>query len=165
MPAATRSRRKRAGPTPGMVFAVPRPGGGFYLLVHLASNRFGEAFGLTAAWKPDPVLPDDWRPHPRRAFVYTGSLFVARGRWRHVGDRPDLLAAFPAAPEIYHRKADHPDNPAIGPHGSAETADEQLRSLGGDEYRASPLVANEYRQVMLEEEVEGYLHRREGSGP
>jgi hypothetical protein len=147
-----------------MVFAVPRPGGGVYLLVHLASNRFGEAFGLTDGWQSDAVVPADLRPHPRRAYVYTGSLFVSRGQWRHVGDRMDLLAAYPAEPEIYHHKVHHPDNSAIGPYGAAETASDRLRCLSEDEYHASPLAGADYHQIMLEEQVEEFLLRWEGGG-
>ncbi|MCE9531678.1 MAG: hypothetical protein K8T89_11235 [Planctomycetes bacterium] len=145
-----------------MVFAVPRPGGGVYLLLYLASNRFGEAFGLTAGWNSDTVLPANLRPHPRQSHVYTGSEFVACGRWRHVGDRPDLLAGYPAEPEIYHHKADNPDDPAIGPFGAAETAGERLRTLSEAEFRASPLARADYRQIMLEEQVEEALRRWEG---
>jgi hypothetical protein len=78
-----------------------------------------------------------------------------------VGDRPDLLAVYPAEPEIYHHKADNPDDPAIGPFGAAETGDGRLRCLSADEYHASPLMDAEYRQIMLEEQVEDSLLRWE----
>jgi hypothetical protein len=156
--------KRRPKLRPGMVFAVPRPGGGVYLLVHLASNRFGEAFGLTAGWHADTIVPAELRPHRRRAYVYTGSEFVRSGRWRHVDDRPDLLINYPTDPEIYHSKAHHPDNHAIGPHGAAETAGERLRRLSEDEYRDSPLADGDYHQIMLEEQVEESLLRWEGDG-
>lgn len=144
-----------------MVFAVPRPAGGSYLLIHLASNRFGEAFGLIAGWHTAPGRTTDLRPHPRGAYVYTGSECVARGRWQHVGDWPDLLAAYPTEPEIYHDKADHPDNPAVGPYGAAETAAGRLRNLSEDEFGVSPLTRGDYRQIVLEEQVEESLQRWE----
>jgi hypothetical protein len=93
--------------------------------------------------------------------VYTGSEFVSSGRWQHVDDWPDLLVAFSADPEIYHSKSDNMSNPAIGPHGAAETAAGRLRNLSEVEWRTSPLAYPDYRQIMLEEGLEEHLRRWE----
>jgi hypothetical protein len=154
-------RPRKTKLAPGMVFAITRPNGGFYLIVHLASNQFGEAFGLTAGWQTDPTLAADLRPHPRMAHVYTDSKFASRGQWRYVGDRLDLLAFYPAEPEIYHLKSDNLKNPEIGPYGSAERASNRLRFLSEEEYRTSPIANSDYRQIMLEEQVEKWLQRWE----
>ena len=149
---------------PGMMFAVPRSNCGFYLLIHLASNRFGDAFGLTEGWQPDTTLPPNLLPNPRLAYVYTGTDFVRNGRWRYIGDRPELLDAYENDPEIFHRKEDHPDDPTIGPYGAAESASGRLRCLSKEEYFASPFASSNYRQIMLEEEVEDLLTRWECEG-
>ncbi|CAN5251519.1 hypothetical protein BH11PLA2_BH11PLA2_37720 [soil metagenome] len=155
------ARHTRVKLTPGMVFAIPRPGGEYYLIIHLASNRFGEAFGLTAGWQSDISQTQDLWPHPYQAYVYTGSTLITFGKWQYVGDRPDLLASYPSEPEIYHSKMDNQNNPVIGPYGAAETACGRIRCLNEDEYFASPLVNSDFRQIVLEEQVEESLSRWE----
>lgn len=143
---------------PGDVVAVPRHKGGFYFVLHLASNRFGEAFGLFQGHNEVPNVSSDWKPLPLLTYAYTGNYFIKSGRWIKVGQRDDLRRLFPPTPEIFHSKSDNLSNPAIGPYGSAETPEGELRHLTLQEATDIGMMSNDYRQVMVEEEFERYLN-------
>lgn len=150
-------RRKAAALKPGDVVAVPRNKGGYFLVLHLASNRWGDAFGLFQGHRATPDVGSDWEPVPLPEHVYTGDHLIKTGRWKKVGHREDLRSLFASAPEIYHSKADNQSDPAIGPHGSAETADGRLRHLSEQEATDAGLKKGTYRQLMIEEQFEQYL--------
>ena len=150
-------KKKTLALRPGDVVAIPRNKGGYYFVLHLASNRFGEAFGLLQGYRETPDVTSGWEPVPLSRHVYTGNHLVKTGRWRKVGHREDLRGLFAPTPEIYHIKADHPSNPAIGPHGSAETPEGELRHLSEPEATGIGLKHGTYRQLMVEEQFEQYL--------
>ena len=147
---------RRAPPKPGEIFAVPRSEGGYCFVVHLATNRFGEAFGILEGQYEVARLPDEWKAVPLKHPVYTGKALVANGRWQQLAHREELLDLFPRTPEIYHSKSDHQANPLIGPFGSGEAPSGELRALEEAEARDIGL-GGRYRQIMLEEEFERYL--------
>jgi hypothetical protein len=142
---------------PGDVVAVPRNRGGYYFVLHLASNRFGEAFGLFQGHNETPDITAGWNPVPLPNHVYTGSHLVKTGRWQKVGHREDLRGLFSATPEIYHSKADNPSNSAIGRYGSAETPEGKLRELSEPEATSIGLKQGTYRHLMIEEQFEQYM--------
>jgi hypothetical protein len=146
----------------GDIFAIPRNDGGYYFVVHVASNRFGEAFGVLSSYYETAALPSGWRPSPVKTPVYTGPAFIRNGRWKRVEYREDVLEMFSSEPEIYHSKTDNPSNESIGPFGSGETPDGELRELEKAEAEEIGLILGTYRQIMLEEEFEKYLHTTVG---
>jgi hypothetical protein len=148
---------KRVSLRPGDILAVPREKDGYYFIIYIASNRFGEAFGIFSGHRQIPRLPAKWEPVPAKFPVYTGKSLVVSGRWRRIDHREDLLDLFPKAPEIYHSKSDNPSNGRIGPYGSAEAATGELRELTEAEANQIGLTRGTYRQVMLEEQFEKYL--------
>jgi len=148
---------KKVSLKPGDLLAIPREKGGFYFVIYITSNRFGEAFGIFEGHWPVPHLPSSWTPVPANLPVYTGKSLVVSGRWRRIDHREDLLDLFPKSPEIYHSKSDHPSDDQIGPYGSGETATEELRNLTESEANQIGLIQGTYRQVMLEEQFEKYL--------
>lgn len=154
--------RKKVTLVPGDIVAIPRMMGGYYFIVHIASNQFGEAFGLLGGHSDVPELPSDWAPVPIKYPTYSGNAFVANGRWKRVGHRDDLLGLFPKSPPIYHSKSDNILNDSIGKYGSAETASGELRDLTESDADEIGVLARKYRQIMLEEEFEGYLQSRLG---
>jgi len=149
--------RKRITPRPGDIYAVPRDPGGFYFLIHITENRFGDAFGIFDGHSVHPSIDTAWAPNPISHAVYTGRALIANGRWKRAGQRVDLLELFPSAPEIYHNKADNPLNDQIGPFGSGERATGELRNLTEAEAKQLGLDRGTYRQIMLEEQLEEYL--------
>lgn len=146
----------------GDIVAIPRQRGGYYVVLHLASNRFGEAFGLFDGHIDEPQITSAWLPIPISIHVYTGKNSVRNGRWSRIGCREELRSLFAKKPEIYHAKSDNPSNTAIGPFGSAETADGDLRQLSESESRGIGLPQGRYRQIMLEEQFEQFLERTIG---
>lgn len=154
--------RKNVALEPGDVVAVPRSGGGYHLVLLLASNRFGDAFGPFQGHVATLEIPSNWDPRPLRNHVYTGRRMISTGRWRKIARREDLLHKFSSLPEIYHSKADHAADPAIGPHGSAETADGRLRPISESEAVEVGLANGTYRQIMVEEQFEGFLEQSLG---
>lgn len=142
---------------PGDVLAVPREQGCYYFILHIASNQFGEAFGIFEQHGPIPYRISRWEPIPIEFPVYTGRALVVSGRWKRIGHREVLLNLFPKSPEIYHGKSDNPSNPRIGPYGSGETATEEFRDLSEAEADRIGLTRGVYRQCMLEEQFEKYL--------
>jgi hypothetical protein len=153
---------KKVSLKPGDVLAVPREKGGYYFVIYIASNRFGEAFGIFEGHRQVPYVSSRWEPVPVKYPVYTGKALVVSGRWRRIDHREDLLDSFPKSPEIYHSKSDHPSDDQIGPYGSGEKATEELRQLTEAEARQIGLIQGTYRQVMLEEEFEKYLQETLG---
>ncbi len=148
---------KKVSLKPGDVLAVPREKGGYYFVIYITSNRFGEAFGIFEGHRQVPHVPSRWEPVPAKFPVYTGKTLVVSGRWRRIDHREDLLDLFPKSPEIYHSKSDNPSNDRIGFYGSAEAPTGELRGLNESEARQIGLVQGTYRQVMLEEQFEKYL--------
>lgn len=150
--------KRRTSVTPGTILGIPREEGGYYPVIYITSNRFGDAFGLFDGFVQEPHIPSTWSPTPILRPVYSGTSLIEAGRWVRLGHRADLLKLFPNAPEIYHAKVHHPANPKIGPYGSAETPTEELRQLTETEANEIGLTNNSYRQVRLEEELEQFLN-------
>lgn len=147
---------KRTRPRPGDLFAIPRDQGGYYFVVHVASNQFGEAFGILAGHYEAPMLPNGWIAVPIRHAVYTGKALVANGRWKCFANRQDVLRLFPQTPEIFHAKSDNQTDPCIGPFGSGEKPSGQLREIGEAEAKDLGL-GRDYRQIMVEEQFERFV--------
>src|SRR5262249_30829209 len=147
---------------PGDILAIPRAKGGHYFVIHIASNRFGQAFGIFAGHRKVPYLSSEWKAVPIKYPVYSGRALVVSGRWKRIEHREDLLDLFPKSPEIYHSKSDNPSNDRIGPYGSGETASEELRDLTEAEAKEIGLIRGTYLQGMLEEQFEKYLQRTLG---
>jgi hypothetical protein len=147
---------------PGTLVAVPS-GGGWYFLVFIASNRFGDALGVLKETRPAPDLPEDWRGDVLPRPLYTTLKPARRHGWRLLPPRPALVGRFPADPEIYHDKRYHPANPAVGEFGSAEAPDGRLRAITEAEARDAGLLSGEYRQTLLPEDVLTYLERHVGA--
>jgi hypothetical protein len=148
---------KKVSLKPGDILAIPREKGGYYFVIFITSNRFGEAFGIFQGHRQIPYVSSKWEPAPAKLPGYTGRALVVSGRWRRIGHREDLLDLFPTSPEIYHSKSDHPLDDQIGPYGSGETATEELRDLTESEANEIGLIQGTYRQIMLEEQFEKYL--------
>lgn len=142
---------------PGDILAVPREKGGYYFVIYITSNRFGEAFGVFDGHGQVPHVSSRWEPLPARYPVYTGKALVINGRWRRIDHREDLLDLFPKSPEIFHGKSDHPSSDQIGPYGSGETAAGEFRELTEYEANQIGLSQGTYRQIMLEEQFEKHL--------
>lgn len=153
---------KKVGLKPGDILTVPREKGGYYFIIYITSNVFGEAFGVFEGHRQVPYVSSRWEPVPIKYPVYTGKALVVSGRWRRIDHREDLLDLFPKSPEIYHSKSDNPSNDQIGPYGSGETATDELRQLTEAEARQIGLIQGTYRQVMLEEQFEKYLQNTLG---
>jgi hypothetical protein len=147
---------------PGDVLAVPREKGGYYFLIYITSNRFGEAYGIFKGHKPVSYVSSKWRPSPIKYPVYSGREQVVSGRWRRIDHREDLLDLFPRSPEIFHSKSDNPSDDAIGLYGSGETATEELRNLTAAEAKEIGLIRGTYHQGMLQEQFEKYLQETLG---
>jgi len=147
---------KRTKPKPGDLFAIPREQGGYYFVVHVASNRFGEAFGILNGYYEAPILPDEWIAVPARHAGYTGKALVANGRWKRIVNRLGVARLFPQAPEIFHAKSDNQTDPCIGPFGSGEAPSGELRNIEKAEAQDLGLGGN-YRQIMLEEQFERFV--------
>jgi hypothetical protein len=166
---------------PGDVVAIPAGRGEHYLAVYLGRFRgpFGHAFGvILGRHRLRPPTPD-WEPAVYRRPVCTEIQPISSGRWKVLAHRPDFLARFPPYPEHFHRKSDFPDDPRIGPFGSAEAPTEYegergregvvdystgtetcvLRHLSREEAEAIGLEAGDFFQNGLEEEFLAFLHR------
>ncbi len=150
---ATRRKHRVKRLAVGDVVAVPAGNGQWYLGVYLTTNRFGDAFGFfRGTWPLRPFQPED-TPEPLLPVVYSGNDAIKDGRWKVIGNDPQLLACFPAKPEIYHMKKYHLDDDLIGPFGSAENDDDELRAIDEDEARAVGLLDDSYQTGWLEERV------------
>jgi hypothetical protein len=148
---------KRVKLKPGDILAIPRRKGGYYFVIFITSNQFGDAFGIFVGHKKIPYVSPKWNPTPVKYPVYSGDALVVKGRWKRVGDREDLLRLFPKSPEIYHSKSDDSEDDEIGRYGSGETASGKLRNLAESEAKEIGLTQETYRQVILEEEFEDHL--------
>lgn len=140
----------------GDVLLIPGTSGPPFLALYLNSNRFGEAFGVFAERRNS--LPPHIRPKPFRIF-FSGAHGVAEGWWKVIDNRQDLLSLFPGKLEIFHSKADHPNDSKIGKYGSAETASGRLRVLSKSEALAIGLLTNRYQTCYMEEELPIELER------
>jgi len=147
---------------PGDTLAIPREKGGYFFVILITSNQFGDAFGIFEGHRQVPCLSAGWQPSPIKYPVYSGRALVCSGRWRRIGHREDLLDLFPKSPEVFHIKSDHPSNDQIGPYGSGETITGELRNLTEAEAKEIGLIQGAYRQVMLEEQFEKYLQETLG---
>lgn len=148
---------KRIKLTPGDILAIPRRKGGYYFVIFITSNRFGEAFGIFAEHRKVPYVSPKWKPTPLKYPVYSEDGPVLKGRWRRVGNREDLLKLFPKSPEIFHEPSDDPEDEEIGPYGCGETAAEKLRDLTEREAKEIGLIQGTYLQTMSGETFEEYL--------
>ncbi|PHS10423.1 MAG: hypothetical protein COA78_11355 [Blastopirellula sp.] len=153
------STRKKVTAKPGDVFAIAAVDGGYYLLIYITSNRFGEAFGVLDGVSKLPHVPAEIASTPLIPPLYTGKTFVTNGRWRRIASREELLTLFPSSPDIFHSKSDNPTNDTIGAYGSAELATGELRDLTEPESEKIGLSKGTYQQVLLEEQVEALLRR------
>lgn len=151
---------------PGDILAVPRELGGFYFLVFITRNRFGDAFGILNLHSKTRRLPKQPQLPIIKYPVYSGHHFVGTGRWRRIGCEEELLKQFPQNPELFHPKQLHESDDSIGPFGSGETSTgtgpdrtDVLRNLTESEAREIGLLDGTYRQLMLEEQLEQHLAR------
>ena len=74
-----------------------------------------------------------------------------------IGNCPELLKFFPEKPEYYHNKKDHPDDDSIGPFGSAENEDDELRAIDEEEAREVGLLDGSYPTTTLDEAIPEFL--------
>ena len=141
----------------GDLIAVPAKNGQWYIGVYLAKNRFGEAYGFfRGTWPLRPFRAED-SPEPLLPVVYSGNRAIKEGIWKIIGNAPQFLTYFPAKPEYYHNKKFHKDNDAIGPFGSAEDEDGELRTLDEHEARAVGLLDDSYQTTTLGEYIPACL--------
>ncbi|WP_433259882.1 hypothetical protein ACQPZF_21985 [Actinosynnema sp. CS-041913] len=131
--------------TPGDVLTIPVEPSGYRLAVVITRNRFGTAIGLFEGVSPDGRPAVDLLRAPERFPVYTEESQVKNGAWRVVGHDENLLALFPADPEVYHKPGAWPGLDT-GVHGAAEPADGPLRMIDEEEARAVGLQSG-YRQT------------------
>jgi len=143
---------------PGTVIGVPSGEGDAFAVLYLTSNTFGHAFGILKGRFRH--LRTNSRFEASQSHVYSSLRPVREGRWKLLGIRPDLISMFPSDPEIYHRKSGRNlENPSIGPFGSAETANGELRNLSQEEADSVGLSSGEYSQVLTEKQFVAYLQR------
>lgn len=143
---------------PGTVIGIPASGG-WFLAVYLKTNTFGDAFGILAGKRHTARLRNV-PPKPCGVPLYSSVRWVRDGTWKVVGHSAEALAWFPADPEIYHRKRDHPSDPAIGEFGAAQGVDEKIRNIDRQEAEAVGLLDGGYQSAFLAEELVRYLERR-----
>ncbi|MFC9993764.1 hypothetical protein [Nocardia sp. NPDC127526] len=144
--------------TPGDLFAIPVGPGAYRIAVVLIRNQFGTAVGLfegrSADGQASTGILGSPRPHP----VYTDESLIKNGTWIFAGHNTDVLAAFPADPEIYH--APHVWEEIdidTGEFGAAETADGRMRMIDSSEARDIGLTDNSYRQCVTAEHLQDLL--------
>ncbi|GAB4586106.1 hypothetical protein [Nocardia sp. IFM 10818] len=152
---APRARYARKA-IPGDLFAVPVGPSAYRIAVVITRNRFGTAVGLfeghSADGQANARILASPRPHP----VYTEESLIKDGTWIFVGHNTDVLAGFPADPEIYHAPHVWP-GVDTGEFGAAETADERIRMIDSSEARDIGLADNSYRQSMTAEYLQHLL--------
>jgi hypothetical protein len=143
---------------PGTLIGVPSGEGDAFAILYLTSNTFGDAFGILKGRFRHLRTNSKFESSQRH--VYSSLRPLREGRWRLLGIRPDLISMFPSNPEIYHRKSGRNlENPSIGPFGSAETANGELRNLSREEADAVGLLSGDYSQVLMEKQLVAYLQR------
>jgi hypothetical protein len=148
--------KKKVAPSIGDLIAIPISPKRYALAVYLSSSRFGDAFGI---FKDTHVL----RPNQDTQCLeplfstYTGRDFVIEGKWPKLGHHPKLVELFDATPPIYHSKMYHPDDEEVGPYGSAEYINGELRKISQEEAIAVGLLDRSYSNARLEEDLEKYL--------
>jgi hypothetical protein len=179
------SSKGKIRPGPGDVVAIPAGIGEFYLIVYVGRFRgpFGDAFGVIRGRHRIRPLPVNWKPDVLKRLIGPDVRPIASGRWRIIGNRPDLLTFFPPYPEHFHSKRGlNRDDPRIGPFGSAESPTNYegerdregvvdysteiercvLRHLSEREAREIGLDEEDFFQFGLEEQTVQFLHRLNG---
>lgn len=158
-------RRRRSGRVSvrvGDVVALPAEGGKYFFLVVLAIKRFGTAFGFFPGRHPLTAVTMLDRQSAAMEVVYSGPRLIKTGRWRVVDHQPALIEKFPREPEIFHSARMRGLDDRIGPFGSAEAPDGQLRPLSHEEARAIGLLDGSYTSVLLPEQLEQRLREQSG---
>lgn len=150
-------RKKKRRVSVGDLVAVPADNGQWYLGVYIATNRFGCAYGFFKGTWPLRPIDSNHEPLPLLPIVNSGTNAIIEGKWKIIGNSPSLLKLFPSELEIYHYKKDHPDNASIGPFGSAEKVDGQLREIDENEGKTVGLHSGIYRPTVIEDLVSNYL--------
>lgn len=158
---------KRRGKTPlrlGDLVAIPAPGGGCFRVVFLAKNTHGWAFGIFRGRYPLRPPAASWRPEILTRPVYTDQRAVTDGRWRIIGNAPDLTALFPDVP-YYYAKRHHRHNDEIGPHGAVESLDGSYRQLTAEEAAKVGLDDPRFENSCMCEQFVIYLEEMIGNDP
>jgi hypothetical protein len=148
----------------GDIVAIPTANGRYFLAVTLDRNVFGTALGLFVGTHPPQAISVSRHPPavPRPMYVGDEEEALASGRWRIIGHDEGLRELFPAKPEIFHRpRADVP-MPSVGPYGSAETPDGDLRPLSEEEAREVGLMDPDFSQAYTTDELERRLDAESG---
>jgi hypothetical protein len=152
--------RKRAAV--GDIVAIPAADGRYFLAVALTRNVFGTALGRFAGTHAPRPVSAAHHPQPLQYPLYVDDEAVASGRWLVVGNDPALLGLFPAEPEIYHAPGGPLNDPGVGPHGAAETADGTVRQLTGQEAEEIGLSRPDFQQIYHGVQVERRLNAELG---
>ncbi len=136
----------------GDVVAVPIGRGQYRYAVVVARNSVGTAVGILDAGGPmRPYAGGRGGGRP----LYVGMEAVSDGTWPVVGHDRELAAQFDPEPEFFHEP--NPDDPAVGPYGSAERPTGELRELSREEAEDIGLLDGSYVVGMLPREFEALL--------
>jgi hypothetical protein len=144
----------------GQLFCVPLGSGSCGVLICLGKfGSFGHAFGILKGRTRVRALGESWQPagvFERPVFVH--DEYVHSGRWRVVGQRPDLIKRF-REPEIYHHRRNDPGDGSYGEFGLAESTSGVIRRLSAKE--AAVVFpggkVGSYRHAYLADQLEEYL--------
>jgi len=116
------------------------------------------ATALTEALRAaDLELADLATSRLRRLAPAAGKRRITDGTWPIVAHDDDLLAHFPANPEIYHKPNAWPGIIDTGEHGAAETADGTMRLIDAAEAETVGLHDGTYRQTRTAQHLEQRL--------
>lgn len=94
---------------------------------------------------------------PAHSAVHTEESRIKDGTWPIIDHDDELLAHFPANPEIYHKPHAWPGIIDTGEHGAAETADGTMRLIDAAEAETVGLHNGTYRQTRTAEHLEQRL--------
>jgi hypothetical protein len=155
--------RRRVKLTPGDLVAIPRARGGYYVVVFIAQGFGSYAVGLLDGHVRAQNLTAKWKPRRfRRHPLLTNHEPIVAGRWRVVGNRPDLIGLF-LEPEQFHQKLDSYGFERIGRYGSAENAAGELRHLSRKEAEEVGVIGDElFHQAYIDEHFERFLAKKIG---
>ena len=140
--------------TVGNLIAIPLINNNYAFASYLGKNLFGYAYGIYQDLHSSIIPPHQLKPWKS---LYSGNSYINEGKWIIINKHRPNEHDFDGPPPIYHDKKFFPDDDEIGPNGTFEFPNEQLKHATPHEVEVYGYYDKDFPHSTMEDSIEKYL--------